>query len=247
MNTKRRVVSNKYLNNALHNKYSKQKLRYSKDGRKRKWVWKPPLPARAFPDLASARRFGEYLVTSPDVRNVLAENRGHVCGRWRRCDSERCNFPCSRVITAAAQLPRPRSLACTHADKTVHCQCIVLVVVVVVAACVRADYREWRCEVEESSAAKNAPRSLYVVNFVYHPRGYTQKQGERAEASWARSVSHGIWDPDRISPGSVPETIGCALRAESKFLYRVHTRKRKLNLSRLSRFQSFFFFPSPRR
>jgi len=135
-----------------------------------------PLPTRAFPDLAinlaSARRFNECSVMSPVMRraNVLAENRGHVCGHWHRNGSEGCNFPCSRVIAAAARLPRPRSLACTHAGQnsisSVHrhhrprCRRFVACEPITENADVK-----WRTK----RSAKNALRSLHVINFTYHP------------------------------------------------------------------------------
>jgi len=130
---------------------------------------KPPLSARAFvaTNLASVRHFVEYQWQSWHA-NVLAENRGHVKrGHWRRSGSEGCVLPCSRVIAAAARPPRPCSLACTHADRnstsSVH----------------RHHHRRRRrCSVRASrlprmpvwseEQAKNAPRSLHVVDFTYH-------------------------------------------------------------------------------
>lgn len=150
--------------------------------REKKADLKLPLPSRALSGISRliSRVRGISMNAGSDnlltCVNVLAENRGHVKrGRWRRSGSEGCARPCSRVIAAAARLPRPHSLACTHADRTVHRQCIVIIAVVVVvviavAPCVRADHWECQCEVKSPSAAKKRSAiSLHVVNFTYHP------------------------------------------------------------------------------
>lgn len=118
--------------------------------------------------------------------NVLAENRGHVKrGHWRRSGSEGCVLPCSRVIAAAARPPRPCSLACTHADRNS-------------TSSVHRHHHRRRCSVRASrllrmpvwseEQAKNAPRSLHVVDFTYHLED-TRKNKVSASSSWARSAA----------------------------------------------------------
>lgn len=184
--------------------------------------------------------------------NVLAENRGHVCGRWHRSGSEGCDFPCSRVIAAAARLPRPRSLACTHADRTVHRQCIVIVVAV---APVRANrpprmpgvkWRNERCEKKKKK--KNAPRSLHVINFTHHPED-TRRNKVSAPSSWSAKRRRGkIWNSSRISPSSVLETVGCVrasrvrLPESSRFPYRAGGNWTRRDWHDFNPTFSFFFF-----